>query len=559
MIVIVMVTLAGLSFVWTLSTENKATHLHGDQMQLGQALISGQEYLRAVCSGSLQQREERGDLSDNETMFRQVLMDCDAEGLRGARISVLSPRAGERGSTGYRFGLQDESAKLNLAVLQRWERAEPGAAEAALMNLPGMTESTAAAILDWIDPDTTARPSGAEADYYTGRGLPYVPRDGVPASLEELLLVRDVGRYQLLGADADMNYTIESGEMQVASASPAAASPATESPWATMLTMYSAERNATFDGQPRINLNEEDLESLYDKLTEAFDRERAAFVIAYRQFGPHDAGGAGGDVDSRRKASPRSPRRSPGSSRSPRRGETDRWFDLSLPAEFEVESVFDLVGAQVLVPPKEDREGGRGSKKRSVSRRRRTPRTTEPDQSEAEAEPEEEPEEEPLIVDSPFESDPAAMRDYLAELLDLTTVDVQPVFRGRINVHLAPREVLASLPGIQQDTVDRILSARLSHVSSDRTVAWRHATWLLTEETVDLAQMKALAPYVTGGGDVFRGQIVAVLDDSPLTARAEVVIDSTATPPRQVYWKDLGLLGPGFPAEVVGASSLAGD
>jgi len=38
-------------------------------------------------------------------------------------------------------------------------------------------------------------------------------------------------------------------------------------------------------------------------------------------------------------------------------------------------------------------------------------------------------------------------------------------------------------------------------------------------------------------------------------ARAEVVIDSTTVPPRQVYWKDLGLLGRGFSREVVGATT----
>ena len=43
-----------------------------------------------------------------------------------------------------------------------------------------MTEAIADAILDWIDPDDAPRPFGAEAEYYQGLGVPYVPRNGVP-------------------------------------------------------------------------------------------------------------------------------------------------------------------------------------------------------------------------------------------------------------------------------------------------------------------------------------------------------------------------------------------
>jgi hypothetical protein len=551
MIVIVMLTLAGLSFVWTLSTENKAAHLHGEQLQLGQALTSGQEYVRAICSGSRQRREEMGDLSDNETLFRDVVLDCDAEGRRQARISILAPPDGQRDSTGNRYGLLDESAKLNLAVLQQWEQSEAGVSERALMNLPGMTETIAAAILDWIDADTTPRPSGAEAEYYTSRGLPYVPRNGVPASLEELLLVRDVGRYQLLGADVDVNYRVDGREMQVASATPGGGATATNTPWSTMLTMYSAERNTTSEGQPRIDLNQDDLESLYAELEDVFDTEKAAFIIAYRQFGPDDTSGTRQPTTRRGAARPRPTTRS--TSRSAGRGQDDpdRWLDLSQPAQFEVESIFDLIGAQVLVPP--DRQGDSETDSRYRRTRRRATSTGSADSiAAAEDEAEE------RIIRSPFEDDPAAMRDYLAELLDRTAVDSRPVIRGRINVHQAPREVLVGIPGVESDTVDRILSARLSHAGSEATIARRHAIWLLAEEVVDLAQMKRLAPFVTGGGDVFRGQIVAVLDDSPLAARAEVVIDSTATPPRQVYWKDLSLLGRGFPPEVVGGALARG-
>jgi hypothetical protein len=80
----------------------------------------------------------------------------------------------------------------------------------------------------------------------------------------------------------------------------------------------------------------------------------------------------------------------------------------------------------------------------------------------------------------------------------------------------------------------------------------RHLTWLLEERILDAAQMRIAERYLTGAGDVFRGQIVASLDGSQLTARAEFVIDATVDPPRRVYWKDLRLLGPGFDSGVFG-------
>ena len=155
------------------------------------------------------------------------------------------------------------------------------------------------------------------------------------------------------------------------------------------------------------------------------------------------------------------------------------------------------------------------------------------------------------VVESPFEDDPRRMRENLADWLDRTCIDDSSMIRGRINANLASREVLSGIPDMDSKTVDQIVSRRTSLAGNDE-IGQRHAVWLVTEDIVDVPQMRQLTRYITGGGDVFRGQIVVALDDSLLTSRAELVIDATATPPRQLYWKNLGLLGRGFPLEVVG-------
>ena len=183
--------------------------------------------------------------------------------------------------TGLRFGLDSESAKLSLGALMSWDRRQPGSAHQALMSLPGMTSSIADAILDWIDADSMPRSFGAEADYYRDLGVPYGPRNGVPQCLEELLLVRGVTRQLLYGADADFNHLVTAGERRAAAdqAEPRARDAggwAGGPPWASLLTVYAAERNETLDGRPRINVNQDNLRAVHQQLAQALDSRAAA-------------------------------------------------------------------------------------------------------------------------------------------------------------------------------------------------------------------------------------------------------------------------------------------
>jgi len=518
MVVVILISLTGLSFVLTLSTENKAAHLQGDQLRLEQALASGEELVKAVCSQSCESQQELGGVFDNSDLFQGVILDEYEDDINRIRFSVVSPQVEADQITGVRYGLQDESARLNLAVLSKWEQLEEGAAAVALMNLPGMTEAMADAILDWIDPDDAVRPSGAETEFYVARGLPYSPRNGVPMSLEELLLVRDISRLSLFGADANCNYQVDDQETQRASLGTAGRVGGGSAPWASLLTVHSAERNTACNGTPRINLNEKDLQKLHQQLDDAFDPSWARFVVAYRQFGPY-----GVEPERRGRPTARRTRASRNASRrqsAPQVVRTDTIddIDLSLPARFEIESVLDLIGAEIFIPG---------------------------DDEEATEEPED------LIVEGPFADDPNLIREYLPELVDRVSTVSESIIHGRVNVNRAHRAVLFGVPGLERSIVDQIIAARGRGFGDDILIR-RHGIWLLTDGIVEVDQMKELMPYITGGGDVFRAQVVACHEASGLSARAEVVVDATVSPPRQIYWKDLSLLGRGFPFEVLG-------
>jgi hypothetical protein len=197
----------------------------------------------------------------------------------------------------------------------------------------------------------------------------------------------------------------------------------------------------------------------------------------------------------------------------------------------------DLIGAEILIPG-DDEDGMEEGEDLLI------PADDEEAMEEREA----------LIVEGPFTDDPNLIREYLSELVDRTNVVSSTVIHGRVNVNRAPRAVLLGVPGLDRSTVDQIITARGRDFGDDIR-SHRHGIWLLTDGIVDVDQMKELMPYVTGGGDVFRAQVVACHEASGLSARAEVVVDATVSPPRQIYWKDLSLLGRGFPLDVLGVES----
>jgi len=491
MVVVAMLSLAGLGFVATMHSERKTVHLEADQLRLEALVASGVESVKVFFEQSQQARQEAGGSWNNAELFQGVVVSTDEATRRRGHFSVVAPRIEDAEATGIRFGTENESAKLNLAALVRWDRRELGAGRRALMSLPGMTESIADALLDWVDADSTPRPSGAEADYYEGLGVPYSPRNGAPQGLEELLLVRGVTRGLLFGADANFNHRIEPEERRAAADLPGGPVGSGRLPWASLITVASAERNEASDGQPRINLNDNNLAELERRLGAVFDASWTRFILAYRQFGPYTGPKAA----------------------DPNLSIT---IETSKPAQARIGSLLDLIGAKVRIPPP---TGGDEKLEK--------------------------------VLASPLANDPIAMRDYLPKLLDRAAVTAAPVIAGRVNVNMAPRAVLRAAPGMDSALVERILAARGSRLTQDDP-SRRHPTWLLTEGLVDLPRMRTLLRYLTTGGDVQRAQVVGFFDQAGPSLRAEIVVDASTRPARQIYYKDLRLFGRGYPLESLG-------
>jgi hypothetical protein len=492
LIIVVMVSLAGFSFVATMHNEDKATRMRGDELQAEQLMQSGVETVQVRLASKNAAADVAGSGSP-ETRFHGVLVFDDPVSRQRGRFTVLSPSVDNGQTIRCRYGLENESAKLNLVALLRWEQRQPNAGRDALLRLPGMTDSIADALLDWVDADDAPRPLGAESEFYASLEPSFAPRNGPAECLEELLLVRGVTRQLLYGRDVNRNFQIEPEETAPAGNSlPGITLEEADAglPWFVLLTVHSSERNVNPQGQPRLNLNDPNLSQLHGQLRQAIGPDLADFAVALRQFGPSQSGSSN--------------------------VVTSVAIDPHLPASYSLASPLDLVNARVAVPVRDDSPA--------------------------------------QVLVSPLSEQNPDYRDRLLQLLDFVTTIPRPVLRGRINVNLAPAPVLQAVPGLDAGLADRIVAARRGQESGSQPER-RHPVWLLFERIVDLPRMKTLLPFLTCGGDVFRAQIVGFFDSPGPSCRAEIVFDATQSPPRVLYCKDLRVLGRGHSDQVLGIVS----
>ena len=80
-------------------------------------------------------------------------------------------------SGGLRFGVSDESGKINLNALPLLDKKGRNRPHWLLASLPGMTEELADSMLNWMQPEGSGN-SNADALYYSSRG--YAPQPGRP-------------------------------------------------------------------------------------------------------------------------------------------------------------------------------------------------------------------------------------------------------------------------------------------------------------------------------------------------------------------------------------------
>ena len=122
----------------------------------------------------------------------------------------------------------------------------------------------------------------------------------------------------------------------------------------------------------------------------------------------------------------------------------------------------------------------------------------------------------------------------LALLADRLTHSTEKEIHGLINVSTAPREVLATLPGLEGGDIDALLGAR---AGADLTnIAWAYGA--LTP-----AKAAAIGARITARSYQYSADILAVSGDGRAFKRVWIVVDARTAPARIVYRRDLTELG----------------
>jgi len=512
LVVVIVLALAAYTFSDLMVAHRRVAAVNGKQLQARMLVQSGVEAIKQYLATDEATRLEAGGHFNNPTYFQTAVVIQEQNPLDRGCFTVVAPYFDELGlaSGGVRYGLEDESSRLNMNMLLIADTAVPSGGRTLLMSLPGMTEDVADAILDWMDPDDEPRDYGVEfGDYYSTLSPAYEPRNGPLQTVEELLLVAGVTPELLFGADFNRNGMIDQHEQTMStslglgSATPDQETGTINRGWSAYLTLYSSERNASAEGVARIYLNNADLQALHDELSEVFSAEWANFIVAFRLYEPPSEGSNGQTQSA-----------------------ADLQLDLTQTPKKSLTMVLDLIDTSVEIP------GANGQP--------------------------------PKVVNSPFQSDIISMATYMTPLMDNCTVSETESIPGRININEAPRELLLGIPAVNATTSEPIMTEELADqiielrtaVTEVNAAARGNETWLLGEAVVTLDQMKALTPFVCGGGDVFRCQIVGYFQGGGPSSRAEIVFDATSTEPRELFWRDISHLGRGYALETLGVDLL---
>ena len=534
-VMVMLITLAAYRFSFVMQSEYRLAKLYEEQVDARQAAWSGIEHASVLLdkplssrpSLSAQQEEpsaEKSNLFLGE-LIRSNESQSSTSGTNEAwKYALISPRrttvasgledfgvaADSMSGSGevWRWGLDNESAKIPIQALREWERTKPGHAKSVLARLPGVKPET---IEPWLIAEGVLRPSR---------------RIGVPSSSMERVSntddnpTRDSAGITITngidsgsnrnsdessseqmhasswsGGDLNQNYRLDplekiwlerQSKTGTGVSAPSSLSTQEESiALQRYITRYSGCRNERFDGSERIYVNDADLKALHRKLMSVWPQPLADYVILARQYGPMIASRRG-----RRGGPPSDTAMSPASTDS-----SVSAIDWSVAGRYQIRSLLELVDSRLTLP---SASNSQSSQNKSVV--------------------------------SPFSSRSAEGSNYLIRLLDDCTTDRRKFLEGKIDVWDAPIEVLMSIPEMDEGTASRIVSARQDETARQQSAGT--IAWLLQRRITDLQTLQKWEPYLTARSDVYTTQVLGFRDQTSSVYRCTVTIDGSQTPAR---------------------------
>ena len=615
-VLVMFVSLAAYRYSFEMENEYRLTRLQEEQVQARLCAQSGIEYAASLLEQPLQFREAIMAGQESSELFRRVVERSEQleQSLLGDREdsrwrfailsggSVASSGSSASNSTGglagslagssgvrarggsqvdggsgtglgtgsgtsieWGWGMDNESAKLHIPTLLRWNQMRPGLARSVLMTLPEADEET---VDGWLASLGVRTATSASQD-----ALQMAMGGGMQSNQQRQQRTRSLDRMRLrwLGGDLDQNYRLDDWEetlMERLLSDPMAGgsemsalgrelskvntvamgqgnSEGTGSrqpgAWNRYLTWVHGERNERPDGRPRIWLNQPDLKRLHQELSQVMPVSDANFIVAMRQYGPGayaslGVGNAGGGAslgtgaagDGRGRASRAAQQgvagmgagQGAGQGASQGAGQSAggksnsgagslsaaSWvIDWRVAGRYSLRSGLDLVDATLTIEVASGASGGSGGP--------RPVRQT---------------------LSSPLVSSSSDFRLRLAKLLSETTAVQQPILEGRVDITGASAVVLAAVPGMTPELAQKLVQAR--EQGEGATMGTEPSIlsigWLVDKGIVDWAKLRELEPHLTTRSDVFSLQSVGFRDDRTPVFRSTVMIDARQLPAR---------------------------
>lgn len=286
-VLVVLLLLALLSAAFSFHVQADFTASHSMSQHL-QARLAAEAGVQRVMLMLRTQRDNSAFWYHNPALFDQALVWIpqinpeqvgqpdlleDSEDSYAFRYSIVADDP-EDDLTLIRFGITDESAKLNL------NHATPYQLAALLRQVvppDTQVQELVDSLLDWIDEDDEPRELGAETEYYASLDVPYRAKNAPLETVEELLLIKGFNGQILYGEDYDRNglLTLNEDDGDV-SFPPDNGDGVLNRGLLPYVTVHSQEFNAANDNKPRIFLFGADKEALREDLMEAFSNDELA-------------------------------------------------------------------------------------------------------------------------------------------------------------------------------------------------------------------------------------------------------------------------------------------
>ncbi len=178
-----------------------------------------------------------------------------------------------------RYGLSDEASRIHL-----FSADESMLGALPLDALSDETDRIVDGILDWVDEDSNPRPDGAENEEYALLSPPQEPRNGLPETLSELLLVPGVTPLVFYGEDINRNARLDANESDGEDRWPADNGDSELDPGLIdYLTVYSYEKNVDSDGVKRLDINQASEEDFYSRLGSKIGSRKVNRILQVRR------------------------------------------------------------------------------------------------------------------------------------------------------------------------------------------------------------------------------------------------------------------------------------